>query len=53
MIVNNNEDDLYEMILNILIDTNKISKYNSNIFNRQKNFTLERRMMEIEDLINE
>lgn len=53
IIVNNSEDDLYEMILNILIDTNKISKYNSKIFIRQKNFALERRMMEIEDLINE
>lgn len=53
IIVNNSEDDLYKMLLSILNNNHKISQYNFDIANRQKSFTLERRIMEIEDLINE
>ena len=53
IVVNNNEEDLYKMLLRILNMNKNLSQYNSSVFNRQKAFTLNRRMKEIEDLINE
>ena len=53
-IISSNVINLIQYSAAVILNNNqKISQYNFDIANRQKSFTLERRIMEIEDLINE